>query len=127
MAWIRSDVSPKSATSSLSGFGEYVWTSTEEVAQLFNTTAADLNFTPETFKEVYAEVWIKGLENKASKYNHNPDAVLEIVEQVKSETQATEDSAQAEERDNDPSAGTGRELATSAMRFASAALRMFGI
>ena len=120
------DASPNSATSSLSGFGEYIWTPTEEVAKLFNTTVADLNFTPETFKEVYAEVWIKGLENEASNYNHNPEAVLEIVEQVKIDTQATE-SRSSQEPVDDPSAGSGRKLAAVATRFASAALRMFGV
>ena len=122
------DASPKSATSSLSGFGEYVWTPTEEVAKIFNTTVADLGFTPDTFKDVYAEVWIKGLENEASNYNANPEAVLEIIEQVKDETQSGKDPVVAEERaEDDPSDGSGRKLATVATRFASAVLYMFGI
>ena len=78
------DLSPNAATSAWSSVGEFIWTSVEDVAKLLNTTADE--FTPETFKQVYANVWIKEHEEEAAEKNPNPEAELAIIDQVKNET-----------------------------------------
>ena len=61
--WIRweghdeGDMASNAATSSRSNFGEITWMSVEEVTQLFNTTVAVDEFTPETFNQVYEDAW----------------------------------------------------------------------
>ena len=109
----------------------------EEVAQLFNTSTDD--FTPETFKQVYKDTWIKEHEVEAATSNPNPGAELEDIEQVKNETDSTGAMTPAEPGTaedggtnaatpiDDGSAGNGRKLASVAARFVSAALRVFGI
>jgi hypothetical protein len=148
------DKNPNAATSAFSQVGEFIWTSVEDVAKLFNTTADE--FTPETFKQVYADVWIKEHELEAAEKNPYPEAELAIIDQVKNETggnnggtggaddsmggdggsgnsdgntgtgdlDANDGGAATDE--GDPS-GTGRKLASATTRFVSAALRMFGI
>ena len=135
------DMSPNAATSSISGFGEVTWMSVEEVAQLFNTSVDE--FTPETFKQVYLDTWIKNHEFEAAEMNPNPLPESEIIEQVKNETGFVDDNAPAtpvqtdntEEDgsvdaanpvDDDPS-GSRRNLSSVGARFVSAALRIFGI
>jgi hypothetical protein len=131
------DMSPDAATSSRSGFGDRTWMSVEEVAQLFNTSVDE--FTPETFKQVYYDAWIKEHENEAAINNPNPKPELEIIEQVKNETNyvvtpvqpgstAVEDGGNSEGANpvEDDSA-SGRKLVSVAARFVSAALRVFGI
>ena len=56
----------------------------EEVAQLFNTSVDE--FTPEKFKQVYLDTWIKDHEREAAENNPNPLPELEIIEQMKNET-----------------------------------------
>ena len=138
-------------TSAFSGVAEYIWTSVEDVAKLFNTTTD--KFTPDTFKDVYANVWIKEHEEEAAEKNPNPDAELVIIDQVKNETNGNNggtgganDSMGGDGNDNldgntgtgdldalhstdegDHSGTTGRKLASVTTRFVSAALRMFGI
>ena len=135
------DMNPNAATSSFSGFSELTWMSVEEVAQLFNTSVDE--FTPETFKQVYLNTWIKDHEKEAATDNPNPLPELEIIEQVKNETNYVDETtapaqpdSPAEEDDgsnvaNNPVAeddsGSGRQLMSVGARFVSAALRVFGI
>ncbi len=142
MPWIgweghdEGDTNPNAATSSFSSFGDFTWMSVEEVAQLFNISVGE--FTPDTFKQVYLDTWIKGHKFEAAEDNPNPEAELEIIEEVKNATDSSTDETTApaepdtkEDGDTDPieddSAGDGRKLASVAARFVSAALRVFGI
>jgi hypothetical protein len=59
------DMSPDAATASWSAFGEFIWISAEEVAQLFNIFSAD-EFTPENFNKIYKYTWIKTHEEEAA-------------------------------------------------------------
>jgi hypothetical protein len=128
------DTAPNAATSSFSAFGEITWMSVEEVAQLFNTSTDE--FTPERFKQVYMKTWIEEHEKEAAEKNPNPEAELEIVEEVKNETNYDDETTAsaapgtAEDGVTDPiedDSASGRKLASVAARFASAALRVFGI
>ena len=130
------DMSPNAASTSWGSFNEFTWMSVEEVAKLFNTTVDE--FTPEKFKEVYKNTWIKGHEFEAANANPNPGAELEIIEQVKGETNVTPNQPDSTEgdgvMDNDDAnlavddSGSGRKLSSSvAARFVSAGLRIFGI
>jgi len=101
------DMHPNAALSSFSSFGEFTWMSIDEVTQLFNTTADE--YTPEKFKQVYREIWIKDHEKEAAMDNPYAEAELEIIEAVKNETD-------------------GRKLVSVvAERFVSATLGVFGI
>ena len=114
----------------------------EEVAQLFNTSVDE--FTPEKFKQVYLETWIKDHEKEAAENNPNAESELAIIEQVKNETNyvdgngttpAQPDSTAADDGGNsdvanpvmDDDSGSGRQLVSVAARFVSAALCVFGI
>ena len=134
------DMSPNAATASWSAFAEITWKSVEEVAQLFNVSVDE--FTPEKFKQVYFDTWIKNHEYEAATDNPYPEAELEIIEQVKNETNyvdettttAQPDSTAAEDAGSDGAnpiveddSGSGRQLVSVAARFVSAALRVFGI
>ena len=137
------DMSSNAATSSFSAFGEFTWLSADEVAQLFNTSVDE--FTPEKFKQVYLNTWIKDHEEEAAEMNPNPEPELEIIEQVKNETNYVDDTAittavqpssTAEEGgsdsanpvvEDDSDSGSERQLMSVAARFVSAALRVFGI
>ena len=128
------DMSPNTATASWSWFGEVTWMSVEEVAQMFNTSTDE--FTPNKFKQVYLDTWIKEHEEEAATDNPNAGAELEIVEEVKNEMDSADETTapaapNTEDADGanpiDDSAGNGRKLASIAARFASAALRVFGI
>ena len=135
------DLSPNAATSAWSSVGEFIWTSVEDVAKLLNTTADE--FTPETFKQVYADVWIKEHKLEAAVDNPYPEAEMAIIEQVKNEinsgvgetdepasTATNDGNTEADDNNGDvedPSIGAGRMLASVTTRLASAALRMFGI
>ncbi len=114
--------------------------SIEEVAQLFNTSTDE--FTPEKFKQVYEDTWIKKHEKEAATSNPNPGAEQEIVEQVKNETDSTGETTSSAEPNTtedggtvtdpatpieDDSAGNERKLTSVAARFVSAALRVFGV
>ncbi len=133
------DVSPNAATSSFSNFGDFTWLSVEDVPQLSNTSAVDV-FTPEKFKQVYMNLWIKSHEFESATDNPNPEAELEIIEQVKDETDSAGETMAPAQPDTeedggtdpatpieDDSAGNGRKLASVAARFVSAGLRVFGI
>ena len=78
------DMAPNFATKSESQFAEGTWMSVEEVAQLFNTSTDE--FTPDKFKQVYKETWIKEHEFEAAADNPNSEAELKIIEKVKNET-----------------------------------------
>ena len=133
------DMSPNAATSSFSNFGQITWMSVEEVAQLFNTSVDE--FTPETFKQTYLNTWIKGHEEEAAEKNPNPLPELEIIEQVKNETNYVDETTTASQPDSttveddgsnganpvEDGSGSGRQLMSVAARFVSAALRVFGI
>ena len=128
------DMHPNAATSSHSAFGESTWMSVEEVAQLFNTSTDE--FTPDKFKQVYLNTWIKDHEKEAAEKNPNTNAELEIIEEVKNETDSAGETTApaapgtAEDGVTDPiedDSASGRKLASVAARFASAALRVFGI
>ena len=136
------DMRPNAATSSVSQFAEETWMSVEEVAQLFNTSVDE--FTPEKFKQVYQNTWIKEHEKEAATQNPNPGPELAIIEQVKNETNYVDettatapvqpDSTATEEGGNsdgvnpvEDDSGSGRQLVSIAARFVSAALRVFGI
>ena len=134
------DMSPNAATSSWSAFAERTWMSVDEVAQLFNTSVDE--FTPERFKQVYLNTWIRDHEDEAATDNPFPEAELDIIEQVKNETNYVDETATAAPVQSDSSAGdgtdgannpvdsdsgSGRQLASVAARFVSAALRVFGI
>ena len=121
------DMHPSAASSSWSGWGEITWMSKDEVAQLLNTTTDE--FTPEKFKSVYRDAWIKDHEEEAAKDNPFPEAELVLVEQVKNETKpvdepktpvqsGTEDEGDANPTEDDTS-GTGRKLASVAARIVS--------
>ena len=107
--------------------------SIEEVAQLFNTSTDE--FTPEKFKQVYLDTWIKEHEKEAAEKNPYPEAEQEIIEEVKGETDSSDETTvpaapgTAEDGDTDPidDSSSGRKLASVAARFVSAALRVFGI
>ncbi len=92
----------------------------EEVAQLLNTSTDE--FTPDKFKQIYEDTWIKGHQKEAASDNPNPEAELEIIEQVQNETDSTDGGTVA-----DDGSGTRRKLVSVAGRFLSAALRIFGI
>ena len=130
------DMASNAATSSWSGLGDLTWMSVEEVAQLFNTSVDD--FTPEIFNKVYEDAWIKSHEEEAAADNPNSDAELEIVEEVKNETDSADEivtpPAQPDSTEEDDGTdpfddpASGRKLASVvAARFVSAALRVFGI
>ncbi len=135
------DMSPNAGTASLSAFGEFAWMSVEEVAQLLNKSVDE--FTPETFKQVYKNTWIKGHEEEAATQNPNPEAELAIIEQVMNETDSSGETTSPAETntegdggsgtntatpiEDDGSAGNGRKLVSATARFVSAALRVFGI
>ena len=137
------DMNPNAGTSSWSSFGDFTWMSADEVAQLFNKSVDE--FTPETFKQVYLDTWIRDHEEEAATDNPNPLPELEIIEQVKNETNSADDTATAatpaqpdgtaaEDGSNSNGAnpveddsGSGRQLVSVASRFVSAALRVFGI
>ena len=131
------DMHPNAATSSLSAFGDLTWMSVEEVAQLFNTTTD--KFTPDKFKQVYEDTWIKGHEQEAAEKNPNAGAELEMIEEAKNNTDSADETTAPAELDTKEDGGTdgadpiddsasGRKLASSvAARFVSAALRVFGI
>ena len=116
--------------------------SVDEVAQLFNTSVDE--FTPEKFKQVHSDTWIKDHEIEAAEENPNPGPELEIIEQVKNETHYADDTATAISVESDGTdaqddgesvgadpveddSGSGRQLVSVAARFVSAALRVFGI
>ena len=127
------DMHPNAATSSLSAFGEIIWMTVEEVAQLLNTSTDE--FAPDKFKQVYENTWIKEHEKEAAEKNPNPEAELEIIEQVQNETDSDDETTvpaapgTADDGVTDPidDSASGRKLASVAARFASAALRVFGI
>ena len=114
------DMASNAATASWSAFREITWMSVEEVAQLFNTSVDE--FTPDKFNQVYMDTWIKEHEKEAAENNPNPESEQEIIDEVKGETGSTDGGTDP----IDDSAG-GRKLALVAARFASAALRVFGI
>ena len=133
------DMSADADLKSRSSFGEFIWMSVEEVAQAFNTSVDML--TPDTFNQVYEEAWIIEHKKEAAEKNPNTEAEEEIIDEVKGETDSTGettsptapgtagDGSTEEDGGTDPiddSAG-GRKLASVAARFASAALRVFGI
>jgi len=109
----------------------------EEVAQLFNTSTDE--FTPAKFKQVYVDTWIKEHEDEAAVFNPNPEAELEIVDEVRNETDSAGETTAPAEPGTAEDGGTdaadpteedsasGRKLASVAARFVSAALRVFGI
>ena len=111
--------------------------SIDEVAQLFNTSVDE--FTPETFKQVYFNTWIKDHEKEAATDNPNPLPEFEIVEQVKNETNYDDTNTTAPAQPDSPAedvgsdtvgiddSASGRKLASVGARFVSAALRVFGI
>ena len=121
------DMISSAATSSWSTFGEITWMSTEEVAQLLNTSVDE--YTPENFKQVYKDTWIKSHELEAAEKNPNPGPELEIIEQVKNETTspADENVTPVQTDIGDDPSGSGRKLTSVATRFVSSALRIFGI
>jgi len=113
--------------------------SVEEVAQLFNTSVDE--FTPDKFKQVYMDTWIKEHEKEAAENNPNPESEQEIIEEVKNETDSTTETTSPAESGTgdggsgsdpatpieDDSAGNRRKLASVATMFVSAGLRVFGI
>jgi hypothetical protein len=132
------DTHPNAATSSLSLFGEYTWMSVEGVAKLLNISVDE--FTPERFKQVYVDAWIKGHEEEASLDNPNTEAEMEIIEQTKNETNPTDDVAAPVQPDSteenggtdstvpiEDDSGGERKLVSVAARIVSAALHVFGV
>ena len=132
------DMSANAATASWSASREITWMSVEEVAQLLNKSADE--FTLDKFKQVYTDVWIKTHEKEAATDNANAEAELEIIEEVENETDSTgettvpaapgtaEDGGTTDPADpTEDDSSSGRKLASVAARFASAALRVFGI
>ena len=116
--------------------------SVKEVAQLFNTSTDE--FTPDKFKQVYMDTWIKEHEKEAAEDNPKPEAELEIIEEVKNEADSAagettvvvpaapgtaEDGGTTNASDpTEEDSASGRKLTSSvAARFVSAALRVFGI
>ena len=132
------DMSPNAATSSVSAFGELTWMPVEEVAQLLNTSTDE--FTPAKFKQVYMDTWVKEHEKEAAEKNPNAEAEQEIIDEVKTEANSAAGETTSTTEPNTEDGGTdaanpveeedsasGRKLASVAARFASAALRVFGI
>ena len=138
------DKSPKAGTSSWSQFGDHMWLSTADAAELLKKAAQDFSFnstafefTPETFQMVYANVWIKLSEAEATSSNPFPENQLEITKEVIEKMQAAGmkiistkndvDKAGADTTgEEDPSLGNGRKLASLTTRLVSAALHLFG-
>ena len=126
------DKNPNAATSAWSAIGTFTWMSTEEVSTLLNKTKADMEFD-----KVYTKAWIKSHEEEAEVANPYPGEELEIVAQVKNDTEtgAASDSNAAGEGDADAAgatdsstaAGATRKLALATTRVVSAALRLFGV
>ncbi len=110
------------------------------------------SFSAQKLKPIYWiwYLWIKGHEKEAAEKNPNSKPELEIIEQVKNETNSADETAttsttQAAQPDStaaeddgsnaasnpvvedDSDSGSGRQLASVAARFVSAALRVFGI
>ena len=126
------DMRPNAATRSFSHFGDMTWMSVDEVAQLFNTSVDE--FTPEKFKQVHLDTWIKDHEDEAAEKNPFPESELEIIEQVKNETNYVDGTAttsttpvQPDSTAAEDGGGSGRKLVSVAARIVSAALRVFGI
>ena len=124
------DMNPNAATSSWSSFGELTWMSVDEVAQLFNMSVDE--FTPEKFKQVYLDTWIEAHEKEAAEKNPNPLPELEIIEQVKNETNYVDETAptapvQSGSTATEDGGGSGRKLVSVAARIVSTTLRVFGI
>ena len=127
------DMHPNAATSSFSYFGDFTWMTVEEVAQLLNTSTDE--FTPVKFKQVYSDAWIKEHEKEAATDNPNAEAELEIIEEVKGETDSSDETTapaapnteDADDANPIDDSASGRKLASVAARFVSAALRVFGI
>ena len=126
------DMSANAATSSYSNFGEVTWMPVEEVAQLFNMSTDE--FTPDKFRQVYEDTWMKEHGFEAAEDNPDTEAEFGIVEEVKNETdsasETTAPAAPVEDGVTDAidDSSSGRKLASVAAtaRFASAALRVFG-
>jgi hypothetical protein len=135
VGWETTDEGDKNlnaATSAWSAIIKITWMSTEEVSTLLNKTKADMEFD-----KVYTKAWIKSHEEEAEMANPYPGEELEIVAQVKNDTEtgAASDSNAAGEGDADAAgatdsstaAGATRKLALATTRVVSAALRLFGI
>ncbi len=109
------------------------------MAQLLNRTVDE--FTPEKFKQVYKNTWIKYHEEEAAENNPFPEAELAVIEQVKNETNYVDETAAPAQPDSsaedggsdatnpvvEDDSGSRRQLVSVAARFVSAALRVFGI
>ena len=114
------DMHPNAATASWSAFAEGTWMTVEEVAQLLNTSTDA--FTPDKFKQVYMDTWIKEHKEEAAEKNPNTEAELEIVDEVENEKDEAENSPI-----DDSGTGSRRKLVAATARFVSATLRVFGI
>lgn len=121
----QGDMSANAATSSLSYFGETTWTSVEEVAQLLNTTVDE--FTPETFKQVYKDNWIKEHEQEAAEKNPNPEDDTDSTDETTSTAAPPGTGGTDTSTPVDDDSSSGRKLASITARFVSAGLRIFGI
>ena len=138
-AWATNDAgssNPNAATNGFSSLEELTWISVKEVVALFNVTTSE--FTPETFKKVYQEVWSKTHKDEVAEENAKPEAESQVteteevekpgdipVEPINNEGSSGDGGVDAPQ-DDDPS-GTERKLASVSARFVSVALRMFGI
>lgn len=119
------DMHPNALTSAYSARGEFAWLSTSEAEALLNMT-----LTPEQFTKVYNETW--------RLTNSDVQAEAEVIEEVLNETStdtvdpdsdisSTTNDAESNTTAEDPSAGTGRNLVSTATRVVSAVLRLFSI
>ena len=138
----QGDLRLNAATSAFSEFGALAWITTEEAASMLNMTAADL--TPESFKQVYLDAWVKTHLEEAAANNQNAQAELDIIEKVKKETtnivveditkpaaDSSEGESQAIDVDSsattqDPS-GTGRRMALVTLRLIAVTFIVFVI
>ncbi|KAL7528634.1 hypothetical protein ACHAWF_002632 [Thalassiosira exigua] len=58
--------------------------SAEEAVEILNVTGEEL--TPESFGRIYKDVWIFEHEEQAAETSPNPQAQLDVINQVKDET-----------------------------------------
>ena len=100
------DMTPSAATSAFSAFGQSIWLSTEDASKIIDMNVTEL--TPETFNEIYADVWIKSNEEEASE---ETEAVDEPTTDSSGDPTSNTDSSASESDPDDSSTGTARNPA----------------
>ena len=74
------DTAPDAATTSSASFGHNIFISAKEAAELMKMDVDKV--TPEAFKQLYTDTWIKKHTKEAAENNPNPKAELKVIEEV---------------------------------------------